>query len=255
MFQTAVSLNDLDSELTSLIYTFECDISIENNIITIVKVGKTSRTLKERLLGYKELNIKNIHWIQVESINKVERELLEYLNKDLKLRIAKGKEFFYSDIETVKNAILYIINNQTIDPVNDQSDTEFQCENCLKFFKNKSGLSTHSRTCKTKENIICNFCNNRFSTKNYLNQHYSSCKLKEIEDLRTQFQNQHLNDIEKLKTIYETRIKDLEDQHKSINSKAETRIRDLEAEVKSKNEQIILLKEITKYYKYQHSKQ
>jgi len=120
----------------------------------------------------------------------------------------------------------------------------FQCNLCMKIFKSKSGLSTHSRTCKSKENIICNFCNNTFSTKNYLNSHYSSCKHKEIEDLRTQFQNQHLNDIEKLKIIYETRIKDLEDQHKSINSRAETRIRDLEAEVKSKNEQINLLKEM-----------
>jgi len=234
MFQTAVSLDELNCELTSLIYTFECDILIENNTITIVKVGKTSRTLKERLLGYKELNIKNIHWIQVESINKVERELLEYLTKDLKLRIAKGKEFFHSDIETVKEAILYIINNQSIDVVNEQSDTEFQCENCLKFFKNKAGLSNHVKACIVKDNsITCKYCNNIFSTKGSLLIHYSTCKQKEIQEITDKYEkiiNCQLETINNLKLELDTQQFLFENKLKNLEN--------------SKNEQISLLKDM-----------
>lgn len=119
------------------------------------------------------------------------------------------------------------------------NQASFQCENCSKSFKSKAGFSNHVKTCKDKDrtNTQCIYCLNFFSKKSSLLIHYSTCKHKEIEEMKINYEKkivsqqelleqQHLNDIEKLKIIYEARIKDLE------------------SEVRSKNEQIVLLKEM-----------
>jgi hypothetical protein len=216
MFQYAYNINEIHCDLTSLIYTFECDdISVNNEIVTIIKVGKTSQTIKERLSSYTEINIKNIYWIQVENNDKVEKELLEYL-KNLKLRLAKGREFFHTDIDTVKEAIINVISNSSIDENGETNNVgENQCEFCQKNFSANKNLVAHQKTAryciKIQEEKInekleqeekasqnkfeefnCEFCKESFTLKSSLKRHLERCKDKNktlVESMQVEVQN------------------------------------------------------------------
>ena len=105
------------------------------------------------------------------------------------------------------------------------SVVNFQCETCQKYFKSKSGYSTHIKSCNVEKTFLCEFCNKNFSTKKILNNHFQACKdkksvdenlrlnqlLKDQEEkyldmLKVQeekLEKRHFNDIEKLKIIYE----------------------------------------------------
>lgn len=233
MFHTT-TISNINCDLMSLIYAFEFDVVFNNKIVSIVKVGKTNKTIRERIIQYNEKNIKNICWVQVQDNIKIERELINYLHNQLKLEIYKGREYFITSIEIVKEAIYNLIPNIKDQDneekfnlsINPKLEENFQCDNCTKIFKSKAGFSNHVKTCKDKSNIQCKYCTKLFSTKGTLQAHYLSCKQKEIEEIKNEVEQLHLNDIEKLKMIYEARIKDLE------------------FEVRSKNEQIVLLKEM-----------
>ena len=76
MFKTALSISHLNCDQKSLVYAIECDIIIDNELKTVIKVGQTAWTIKERFSSYKETNIRNIYWLQVENPYKTEQDLL-----------------------------------------------------------------------------------------------------------------------------------------------------------------------------------
>jgi hypothetical protein len=238
MFRTSLNISDIDCDQKSLIYTFECDVKIKDKIVTLVKVGQTLHTIKTRLSNYREENIKNIYWLQVEDCVTFEKKLLEHLKNDLKLEILKGREFFSTNIETVKQAILKVYtslnDNEEKTPIN----YKFQCEHCQKGFKCKSGLATHISFCKDKENkpkeqFICDFCDKEFVTKRILKNHYLTCKEKEIEDIK-----QHYNSI----------IENFEIQIVEIKQTSNTVIEKLQMQINNLTEKLSLtLKDENKY--------
>lgn len=232
MFKTALNVSHINCDQKSLVYAFECDSMIDNELKTVIKVGQTSRTIKERLSSYNESNIRNIYWIQVENPFRTENDLLIYLVKVLKLEIAKGREFFFSDMETIKQAMLKI--NSPLKPITSEQNN-FPCEYCKKDYSSKKSLELHLKTAKfcfnlrkksDEEKIIefsCEYCENKFSVKANLDRHMVTCKFKQLR--------QKEKEMDELKKQYEATIYKLENQIKEL----ENQVKELEVNSSKRN--------------------
>lgn len=236
MFNFAKTRDDINCNLTSLIYFFETGYKAENDKI-VVKIGKTSKTIRERIFSYTNKGITNIHWIQIENINNFESKLKKYLKYHLGIELFKGTEYFLTNLETVKQAIITLINNDSIDQNDTKLNTEkiestnednsgenYICTFCGKVYSTKSNLALHQKTAKFCLNIqrelesndsqkgkktkvekkesssnqyTCKYCNSIFSLKFSLTRHLDVCKVKKNKDEEKLKNEQMLSDMRK----------------------------------------------------------
>jgi hypothetical protein len=197
MLKFAKDKSDINCDLNSLIYCFEIEELDENgNKISVIKIGKTINTIKERITGYNRKDIKNIYWIQVENIDNFEYNLIKYLTKQLNLNVFKGREYFLTNIEIVKQSILDLDKN-----INNTCNQALKCEFCNKVYSSKYNLTLHQKTAKfcfklqterkqneqsesqapseeERKGFKCEFCSFSSYLKSSVIRHQESCKEK-----------------------------------------------------------------------------
>ena len=127
------------------------------------------------------------------------------------------------------------------------TNNNLECSECNKKFKSKSGMITHTKTCKENK-FYCNFCETNFSSNRNLNNHRMNCSKKNLSEVKENLEKQNLELItnyeNKIKLIQEELITNYENKIKKIKNVYQYKIEDLELQVKIQNETIKLLKEI-----------
>ncbi len=80
----------------------------------IYKIGKTERTLLTRYNEYTNIGTKIFHYLPVNQTSYVERYIIRELkkNKDIKIRLDYGKEYFEGELNIIFDVVNRICNNK-----------------------------------------------------------------------------------------------------------------------------------------------
>lgn len=127
-------------------------------------------SIKASLIQIFELNNQEEHWIEEESDEQIEEVVLKSDPSDQVIEDSMVSETIIFEAE---NSESYQKNTDSAELSSEWYDDSkpFQCDICLKRFKENSKLKAHILTHTDERNVVCPVCNKRFKTAACLRSH------------------------------------------------------------------------------------
>jgi len=183
-------------EKFNYLYLIQTGEDLKTNIY---KIGKTEKTLEQRLKGY-DIKSYMIRSSLVDDCHKREVELLEIFNHRFKLN--RGKEYFEGDINdmilefnnfcdkfkiNIKIQDDDIFINEIKPHINNKIDinNNFKCKKCKQEYSSLQALERHLNKkfkCDMITKFQCKICKKSFIYNKNLNEHYEKTSCTKINN-------------------------------------------------------------------------